>query len=127
MIGGVVNSLEARIRLTLKGRRGRSKQIEALIDMGYTGWLTLPPEWAAELDLRCVSIGTGTLADGSSCMFRVSRGSVVWDRRPRELDIDEVEGTPLVGMALMEGYELKAQIWEDGKVTLKMRPKRAKR
>jgi len=44
---------------------------------------------------------------------------VIWDRKPRELLIDEADTEPLIGMKLMEGYELKVQVRPDGKVTLR--------
>ena len=43
MIAGIVRTREARIRLTVRGFRGRRQEIEAVVDSGYTGWLTLPP------------------------------------------------------------------------------------
>ena len=43
MITGVVKSDEGRIRLKVKGLRGREQEVEAVIDTGYTASLTLPP------------------------------------------------------------------------------------
>ena len=43
MITGVAQSDEARIRLKVKGLRGREQEVEAVIDTGYTASLTLPP------------------------------------------------------------------------------------
>ena len=40
MITGAVKSDEARIRLTVKGWRGREQKVEAVIDSGFTGALT---------------------------------------------------------------------------------------
>jgi hypothetical protein len=41
MITGLVRGGEARIRLTVRGPRGREEQVEAVVDTGYTAWLTL--------------------------------------------------------------------------------------
>ena len=43
MIVGIVRRREPLIRLTVRGFRGRQQEIEAVVDTGYTGWLTLPP------------------------------------------------------------------------------------
>jgi hypothetical protein len=43
MIVGIVRGREPLIRLMIRGFRGRQREIEALVDTGYTGWLTLPP------------------------------------------------------------------------------------
>ena len=122
MITGVVRGREARVRLRLRGPRRREVQIEAVIDTGYTAWLTLPPALVAALGLRWHSVGRGILADGSICLFDVHEATVVWDRRARRVLVDEAETDPLVGMALLNGYELKVQARPRGRVTIKRLP-----
>jgi hypothetical protein len=56
MIRGAVQSDEARVRVKLKGRRGREQEIEAIIDSGYTGALTLRPALINRLGLRWRSV-----------------------------------------------------------------------
>ena len=44
MITGMVNAnREAAIRLLVRGPQGHQREIEAIIDTGFTGFLTLPP------------------------------------------------------------------------------------
>src|SRR5207247_5067254 len=81
MIVGIVRGREALIRLTIRGFRGRQQEIEAVVDTGYTGWLTLPPTVIAALNLRWRSVGRGILADGSVTAFDVYQAKVVWDGR----------------------------------------------
>jgi len=83
MITGTIKSNEGRIRLTIKGLRGRKREIEAVIDTGYTEWLTLPPDVISALGLRWQSLDRGTLADGSECLFDVYVGKVLWDGKER--------------------------------------------
>jgi uncharacterized protein DUF6429 len=64
MITGVVKSDEGRIRLKVKGLRGREQEVEAVIDTGYTASLTLPNAVVAALGLRWRSMDRFTLADG---------------------------------------------------------------
>jgi len=94
-------------------------EIEAVIDTGYTGWLTLPPSVISTLSLRWDSFGRGMLADGSASLFDVYQGKVVWDGRIRSVLVDEFDATPLVGMALLRGCELRMQVRARGKVTIK--------
>jgi len=79
MIIGVVKADEARIRLAVRGRQGREQQVDAVIDSGYTGALTLPPAVITLLGLRWQSTQRATLADGSTCLFQVYVGNVALD------------------------------------------------
>jgi len=124
MITGVVKSGEARIRLKVRGRRGREQVVEAVIDSGYTGALTLPPALITILGLRWQSVERATLADGSTCVFQVYKGKLVWDGKVRTILVDEADADPLVGMKLLKGHELKMQVRARGKVTIKrLRPR----
>jgi clan AA aspartic protease len=124
MIVGVVRGREPLIRLAVRGFRGRLQEIEALVDSGYTGWLTLPPTVIASLNLRWRSVGRGVLADGTVSSFDVYQAKIVWDGRVRTVFVDEFDATPLVGMALLRGYEYKMQVRARGRVTIKRLPRR---
>lgn len=66
MIEGVVNSsYEAIVALLLRGPDGDARDIEAVIDTGYNGFLTLPPRLVAELGLPFVTSAQAILANGS--------------------------------------------------------------
>jgi clan AA aspartic protease len=119
MITGVVKFDEARIRLKVIGRRGREQEIEAVIDSGYTGLLTLPPAVIQALGLRWQTADRFTLADGSQCIFDAYEAKVVWDGKVRQILVDEANADSLVGMRLLKGHELKMQVRYRGKVTIK--------
>jgi hypothetical protein len=56
MITGVVNpNREAIIRLMVAGPGGQQQDIEAIINTGFTGFLTLPPALVAALGLPWLS------------------------------------------------------------------------
>jgi clan AA aspartic protease len=124
MILGIVQGREPLIRLMIRGFRGRQREIEAIVDTGYTGWLTLPPTVIDALNLRWRTFGRGTLADGSVSFFDVYQAKVVWDGRVRPVFVDEFDAAPLVGMALLRSRELKMQVRARGKVTIKPLPRR---
>jgi hypothetical protein len=50
MITGVVKSDEGRIRLKVKGLRGRQQEVKAVIDTGYTASLTLPAAGSSQAE-----------------------------------------------------------------------------
>jgi clan AA aspartic protease len=119
MIVGVVRGREPLIRLTVRSWRGHRQEIEAVVDSGYTGWLTLPPEVITALNLRWRTLGRGVLADGSVSTFDVNHARVEWDGRVRPVFVDEFDATPLIGMAMLRGYEYKMQVRARGQVTIK--------
>ena len=91
MIAGTVRGREALVRPTVRGLRGRRQEFEAVVDTGYTGWLTLPPTVIAALNLRWRTFGRGILADGSVRVFDVYQAKVVWDGRLRPVFVDEFD------------------------------------
>jgi predicted aspartyl protease len=118
MIAGVVRGPEASIQLLVGGRR-RKRRIEAVIDTGFTGTLTLPPRLIRYLKLRWDGNGRSVLGDGSVCFYDRYVCRIWWDGMERPVVIDEASTDPLMGMQLMKGYELKLQVRHGGKVTLK--------
>src|SRR6266851_3458559 len=122
MITGAVKSDEPRIRLKLIGKQGQEHQVDAVVDSGYTGVLTLPPAVIRMLGLRRRSIGFAILANGSTCSFQVYSGKVVWDGEVRTILVDEADTDPLIGMKLLRNYEFKMQVRPGGKVTIKRLP-----
>ena len=119
MIGRTVVGDEARVELTVEGIRGQSKTIEAVVDTGFSSWLTLPPDLIKSLELPWYSVEEGILADGSTCRYDVFEAAVIWDGKLRPIFVDAADIEPLVGMKLMRGYELRVQVRERGKITLK--------
>jgi clan AA aspartic protease len=119
MITGVVQAQEGRIRITVRGSRKQQQEIEAVVDTGYTAFLPLPPNIIVSLGLRWKGFGRGILADGSECLFDVYAAKVIWDGRECPIVVDEADTDPLVGMSLLNGYELKMQVRSGGRVTIK--------
>jgi clan AA aspartic protease len=125
MITGVVTaSLQAIIRLTVRGPEGQEQEVEAVIDTGFDGTLTLPPALIAALGLAWRRRGRALLADGSESLFDIYEATVVWDGEPRRIAVDEADIDPLVGMSLLYGYELIVQAVESGSVIIQPLPQR---
>jgi clan AA aspartic protease len=120
MIHGVVSrNREATISLVIVNESRQTKLITAVIDTGYTGFLSLPSEIIAELNLSWTGIDRGTLGDGSEVTFEVYTAKVIWDGEYRDIPINEAETDPLVGISLLYGYDLHIQTVEGGSVTIK--------
>lgn len=123
MTGVVTGAREAVIRLTVRGPADREQNVDAVVDTGYDGWLSLPPSLIAFLELQWRQRGRAQLADGSACVFDIYEGSVVWDGGIRRIAVDEASTAPLLGMALLDGYELNVQVRNAGTVTITPLPK----
>ena len=118
MILGFVHNREAIVQLAVIGDQQKKQGIRAIIDTGFTGSLTLPPSMIADLELIWFTQQEGFLGDGSRRTFDVYRGAVIWDGQLRVIEINASDTAPLVGMALLEGFELRVQAYEGGSVAI---------
>lgn len=55
--------------LVVQGSAGENREIDAVIDTGLTGFLTVTPSLARKLGLDFLGMGPATLADGSEVAF----------------------------------------------------------
>lgn len=122
IIGNVNANREAIIQFAVLGTNQQRQGIKAVIDTAYTGFLTLPSTIIIALNLTWYMRQEGILGDGSVCMFDVYEASVIWDGQVRIIEVNESETDPLVGMGLLEGYELKIQGFAGGQVTITALP-----
>ena len=119
MITGVVTSnLEAIIRLGVRGHHHDEQQVEAVIDTGFNGWLSLPGNLIDQLGLPWLTRGRVILADGSEQECDVYAATVIWDSQPRRVPVDAAETDPLVGMSLLNGFDLHMQVRNGGSVLI---------
>ncbi len=119
MIEGVVNAdHEAVITLSLSHPTGRMLEVEAVIDTGYNGFLTLPAELVADMALPFVGPSRATLANGAVETFDVHEATILWDGKSRDIEADATGGIPLVGMLLLDGHDLSVQVRVGGRVQI---------
>jgi clan AA aspartic protease len=118
MMRGYVNeNYEAIISVAVKN--GNSlKSFDAVIDTGFTGFLSLPIAIIMELELQWSYRDRATLGDGSETVFDVYNAEILWNGQLREIEIDAAETEPLLGMALLRGYRLQVDTIEGGLVTI---------
>ena len=118
MITGIVQRREAVIPLTVLGSRRQRMEFDAVIDTGYTGWITLPPGIVSALGLRWYSLGRGILADGTISIYDVYVARIVWDGNIRKVRVNQLDAAPLIGMSLLRGFALNMRVRYRGPVTL---------
>ena len=119
MIEGEVNdAYEAVVSLSLQGPDGQPQDIEAVIDTGYSGFLTLPTALVTELGLPFVYIGRALLANDDEVTFDVHDVTVLWNGQPRHIRADATGSTPLVGMLLLDRHNLNIDVERGGRVVI---------
>ena len=122
MIQGVVNAAyEAAVALSLEGPAGQTQDIEAVVDTGYSGFLTVPTSLVEELGLPFAYEGRAFLANDDEVSFDVHDVTVLWDGQPRHIKADATGSTPLVGMLLLERHNLNIEVESGGQVVIQAR------
>ena len=122
MIQGEVNAAyEAVVTLPLQDPEGRTRNIEAVVDTGYSGFLTLPTGLVDELGLPFAYMGQAFLANDAEVDFDVHHVTVLWDGEPRDIEADATGSTPLVGMLLLDGHSLNIEVESGGRVVIQAR------
>ena len=117
MIEGTVDAaLEARVTLAVSGTAERSSRVDALVDTGYSGHITLPPEVVNDLGLVRVGRTTLELANGDKERVGTYIASVDWSGTERSIVVHEIESEPLVGMQLLEDHRLQIDVERGGRV-----------
>ena len=123
MISGKINTQrEAIVTVFVLDSAGDSQPIEAVIDTGFTGSLTLPSKYIEDLGLRFIGKRLVTLADGSRVSLDSYDANVNWHVGFKEVVVIEAEGGPLIGMKLSEGSLVTLHVKEDGRVEIEPKP-----
>ncbi|MEL6223318.1 MAG: clan AA aspartic protease [Cyanobacteria bacterium J06626_14] len=109
MMRGFVNSrCEATLTVLVGNTNGRSHKVDAVIDTGFSGYLTLPSAIIQSLKLSWSATDRVTLGDGSEALFDVYAATICWNGQHRDIDVAESETDPLIGMSLL--YQCRLQI-----------------
>jgi clan AA aspartic protease len=95
-----------------------SLRIEAVVDTGFTGHLTLPPATVEALGLPIIGSAESILADGSLVMEDVCLARVPWQGGERPVRVLVADAVPLLGMALLRGSELRVECVGGGRVSV---------
>ena len=118
IVGEVKPGREALIRLTLAGSTEQTVELDAIVDTGFTDYLTVSKRLVDRLGLQFRESMAYELANGELDMFDLYEGRVLWDRRWREVIVSLADGGVLVGMALMQGYHLSVEVIDGGRVQI---------
>ena len=116
--GQVTANREAVIELEIVSSNQKTERVEAVIDTGFNGYLTLPSDLVNRLNLQLAGNRRATLGDGNTVVLDVYLAKAIWHGQERELLVLQAEGGPLVGMSLLYGNRVILTIVNGGDVTI---------
>ena len=115
-IGEVTPDKEARVKLRVRGPGGLEQEVSAVLDTGYTEYLTLPPVIISALGLSYQYSVPMFLADGQSIRVRVFDAAITWYGQERSIPVQETDGDSLLGFSLLYGLRLLLDAVDGGDV-----------
>lgn len=118
MMQGYVNENHEAVLTVVVKNGNKLKSINAVIDTGFTGFLSLPIAIITELDLSWNYRDRGTLGDGSETLFDIYDAMVIWNGQYREIEVNRAETDPLIGMSLFRSYRLQIDTIPGSLVTI---------
>ena len=116
--GKITANREAIIELEIIGSNQKRENVEAVIDTGFNGYLTLSNDLINHLKLQLAGSRHVTLGDGNVVVLDMYFAKVLWHGQEREVLILEAEGGPLVGMSLLYGSCVMLEVVDNGTVTI---------
>ena len=119
-VGHVTANGRARVRISVVGIAGANEEIDALLDTGFNGALALSSEQIAALGLNQRSKTRVVLASGERRHVPTYRATIRFGTKKQTVLVAEA-GKPLVGMALLWGYDLHVQCADGGDVVVEER------
>ncbi|MCY4554990.1 MAG: clan AA aspartic protease [Chloroflexi bacterium] len=117
---GYVSSdrLEPRLTVNILDYRGTVVPVEAVIDTGFTGFMTLPDADINTLQLEQNRNRRIRLADGRIRQFQTYFATVIWHGNPITVSALVMPGRPLIGMSLLWNSDVAIAARENGLVTI---------
>jgi len=113
--------LEAWVEITIAGDRGESRTLAAVVDTGFTGWLTVPSSVMSELGLTPAGNAQNTMANGLEAESVFCEAAVLWHENTVDVLVDIMDNTPLIGTDLLSGSRLTIDWWDGGDVIIEER------
>jgi clan AA aspartic protease len=112
---------EPAVGLRVQGPDG-ARDVEAVIDTGFTGELTLTPDLIEALGLPETMEEEVVLGDGTVRTVQMHAASVVFAERTQRILVGKAPTIPLLGTDLLWGLSLRIDFWEGGEIELQKRP-----
>lgn len=119
LVGSVHSNGDAIVQVRVRGPGAAAVELDTVVDTGFNDWLAIPQAVIDELSLPFREEGRYTLADGSTAVTRLFAAEVNWFGRWRRILVVEMDGGPLMGMALLRGCHLGVDVVDGGRVEIR--------
>ena len=114
---GHVRDRFPRITVELPGIAG-PLNVEFILDTGFDGDLSLPSALLAQLEATASEFRLIQAADGRGSQRQAYEVVLDWNDEDRITEVIVLENAPLLGVGLMEGSLLQAEMQTGGEVSL---------
>lgn len=115
--GPVTSNLEARVDIDLVWK-GTRLSVSAIVDTGFSEFLTLPTPIIAGLSLPYYDTALIRLANGAIESVEVFQAHCQWDGVRRTIYVQAADGDILCGMQLLNGRTLTIHVEDGGEVSI---------
>ena len=116
--GKITANREAIIELEVIGSNQKREKVEAVIDTGFNGYLTLPNDLINYLKLQRAGSRRAALGDGNIVVLDMYLAKVLWHGQEQDVLALQADGGPLIGMSLLYGSRLVLEVIDNGDVTI---------
>jgi clan AA aspartic protease len=123
MIQGQVNPrTEAVIPIMIRDAAVHLLTEDAVIDTGFSGYLTLPLATITALQIPFLSSRVFSLGNNAQANFDIYKATLLWDGQDRDIQVLASEAHPLVGMSLLKGFRIMIVAVDGGEVRITPHP-----
>ncbi len=117
---GYVNAFpkEPRLTITILDRQGMDVRVDAVIDTGFTEFLSLPSNTIRELGLERGQDMEVAAAGGRVMPVPTYSATITWHGAHRRVRIIALNDRPLIGMSLLWNSAIAVTAQENGAVSV---------
>ena len=115
--GKIRDERVAIIEVEVIGLNQRAK-IDAILDTGFTDYLTLPELLIDYLKLPRIGTRRAIIAHGGAVLLNLYLAKVIWHGKERDIEVLQTDKQPLVGMSLLRGSRVTLDVVTNGDVTI---------
>ena len=116
--GTVSPRFEPVVPIELVAENGEIHTVQAVLDTGFDGELSLPESLISELGFPLYDDFVSTMADGRKAKFLGYDGNIVWHGRRRSVLVLQNAGEPLLGMRLLWRNRITIDAYANGSVVI---------